>query len=699
VDGLRGGPEVASASDRLQTRLRAADVFSVGGSSGLGWEGGSSIAMAESRRRLAAIMFTDMVGYSAFAQREEAAALAALERHNRILRPIFSRFRGREIKTVGDAFLVEFDSALDATHCALDLQQALREHNAAAPGEWKIRIRIGIHVGDVVESENDVLGDAVNIASRIEPLADPEGICLTQQVYDQVQNKIAAVFVKLPAVSLKNIRLPMNVYKMVPFGSSEGATRVKSEKISGPNLAVLPLANISPDPNDEYFSDGLTEELISRLSRVRNLSVIARTSVIPYKLAPKPIPQIGAELGVDAVLEGSVRKAGSRIRITLQLIDVSTQRHVWANSYDRNVDDVFAVQTDIAERTAEALQLEFSRSKIERATRKPTGNPQAYDLYLRGLAAASNVVAPDMDEAIRCFEGAMKLDPQFAEASAALANLYVVAAGDSLPMQTVMPKARELAARALELDPDSSDAHAALANIALQFDHDWEFAESEFRTAISLNPSNTTAHVFFGLLLVALERFEEAIEMFQTAIRLDPARSGLNSLAWAELESGNFDWAIAFAEKERDSDPSLVGPHIYLGLFYLAAGRVEDARREGDAPLVGADETERFDHALLNALVGRPEAARAVLAEAERGEAKSYNSATDLAMLYAALGEKTRALDLLERDLREGDRVLWLFYRGVFFDSLRDEPRFIALLQQYGVPTHPLRRPTPADPK
>lgn len=642
-------------------------------------------------------MFTDMVGYSALAQSDEAAALVALERHNRILRPIFPKFRGREIKTVGDAFLVEFDSALDAARCALDLQHALREDHDRSPAEWKIRIRIGIHVGDVVESEGDVLGDAVNIASRIEPLADPEGICLTQQVYDQVQNKIGAQFSRLPPVALKNIRLPMNVYKMSPPGKSDAARGPKVGKFAGPNLAVLPLANISPDPNDEYFADGLTEELISRLSQVRDLSVIARTSVIPYKLAPRSIPQIGAELGVDVVLEGSVRKAGARIRITLQLIDVSTQRHVWANSYDRNIDDVFAVQSDIAERTAEALQLEFSRGKVERTTRKPTAVPQAYDLYLRGLAAASKVAAPVMAEAIRCFEQATKLDPTFAEAFAALANLYVVAAGDSLPMQTVMPKARELAARALELDPDSSDAHAALANIALQFDNDWEFAEAEFRTAISLNPSNATAYAYFGLLLVALERFDEAIEACQTAIRLDPARSGLNSLAWAELESGNYDRAIALGENERDRDPSLVGPHIYLGLFYLAAGRKDDARREADAPLVGANETERFDHALLNALVGRPEAARAVLAGAERGEAKSYNSATVLAMLYAALGDKSRALDLLEQDLREGDRVLWLFYRGVFFDSLRDEPRFIALLQKYGVPTHPLRRPTPAD--
>lgn len=650
--------------------------------------------MSESHRRLAAIMFTDMVGYSALAQSDESTALEVLEEHNRILRPVFSRFRGREVKTVGDAFLVEFESALDAVRCALDIQQILHDHNSTASDERRIRIRIGIHVGDVVQTNGDVLGDAVNIASRIAPLAEPGGICLTQQVYDQIQNKISKPITKLAPVALKNIRLPTSVYKIAqPWEARSLPSALPSP--GGPhNLAVLPLASFSPDAADEYFADGLTEELISVLSQVNNLSVIARTSVFPYKSAPKSIAQVGAELGVDTVLEGSVRKAGNRIRITLQMVDVATQRHIWASSYNREVDDVFAVQADIAERTAEALRLEFTKAERAGVKKRSAANPAVYDCYLRGLVAASQHGGRGFDEAVRCFEQATKLDPTFADAYAAWANLLVVVSADLMPMRDVMPRARELAGRALELDPESSAAHASLGNIALQFDIDWPFAEAEFRKAISLNPSNVTAHTFLGTLLNSLQRFEEAKEVFRRAIQLDPGGNHLRTLAWAELESGNFDVAIEYVEEERDRHPNSISAHAFLGFYYVAAGRLADALREADTPLTtGASGDERFDHALLNALVGRPDSARVVAAEAERGEAKSYTSAAHLAMLYAAIGEKANALDLLEKDYREGDRILWLFYQGSYFDSIRDEPRFLSLLRSYGLPTRRSRSP------
>jgi len=659
-------------------------------------QGNGAGESTESHRRLAAIMFTDMVGYSALAQTDEAAALSALAHHNRLLRPVFAKFHGREVKTVGDAFLVEFDSALDATRCALELQRSLREDNRSSPGGWKTQIRIGIHVGDVVQTGGDVLGDAVNIASRIEPLADPGGICLSQQTYDQVQNKITAQIVKMPPVLLKNIRLPATVYKVIPPGEGTSGSSAGAGLSVGRTLAVLPLVNISPDPRDEYFADGLTEELISVLSQVRDLSVVARTSVTPYKTAPKSISQAGADLGVETILEGSVRKMGNRVRITLQLIDVATQRHLWATSYNREIDDVFAVQSDIAGRTAGALQLELGKARRVGPNPGPTTNAQAYDLYLRGLVAAHDVNEKNIVEAVRCFEGATKLDPAFAEAFAAWGNLYVLAAGDYLRMRDVMPRARELAARALELDPESSEAHATLGNIALQFDHDWTTAEAEFQTAIALNASNVTAHVFYGMLLIAQERFDEALAVMRRGIRLDPGGGFRQMLAWAQLENGNVEDAIHSAEESRDRDPSSVNVRTALGLSYMTAGRRADALREAETPMTGATAVERFDRALLYALVGRPEPARALLAEAERGEAKVYLSATDLAMLYGALGEKEKALDLLERDFREGDQTLWLYYRGLFFDPIREDPRFVALLRQYGLPVGTGRRgPTP----
>jgi adenylate cyclase len=659
-------------------------------------ENSRSEVMAASQRRLAAIVFTDMVGYSALAQADEGSALEVLARHNRLLRPVFAKHGGREVKTIGDAFLIEFDSALDATNCSLEIQRVLHDYNASAADTWKIRIRIGIHVGDVVESNGDVLGDAVNIASRIEPLAEPEGICVTQQVFDQIQNKVTLPLAKLPPTILKNIHLPVSVYRFVQPWDPRRTVAPETDSSAGRHLAVLPLANISPDPADGYFADGLTEELISVLSQVPGLCVIARTSVVPYKTQTKSIAQIGSELNVDTVLEGSVRKSGNHLRITLQLIDVSDQQHIWATTYNREVDDVFAVQTDIAERTAEALRLELKKSGRRSAGRPPTESREAYDAYLRGLVAMSGIMPKDLDEAIRSFEEATRLDPSFAEAFAVWADLYVRVSSDILPMRQVMPRARELAARAVALDPNSSEAHATLGNIALQFDLDWARAEAEFETAIELNPSNVTAHRFYALLMMSQERFDEAKELFRRLIRLDPSGEGELSLAWADYEAGNMDEAIRAVQRGISDEPSKAGFHTMLGMFLFGAGRVDDARREADKPLPDPSFDDRFDRALLDAMVGRPEPAREILRSVEHGESKNYVSDSYLAMFYSALGEKERALDLLEKDFREGDRVLWLWYRGVYFDPIRGDPRFSALLKRYGLPIRPIRGWTPS---
>ena len=642
-------------------------------------------------------MFTDMVGYSALAQQDEEAAIASLERHNRTLRPIFSKHHGREVKTIGDAFLVEFGSALDAVHCAIEMQraigQAASDHSSGRP----IQIRIGIHVGDVVESGGDVLGDAVNIASRIEPLATPGGICLTQQVYDQVQNKVGAVFAKLPPVTLKNIRAPTNVYRIVGAERPPAHDGPPVPRARERNVAVLPLANISKDVEDDYFADGLTDELISVLSQIRGLSVIARTSVMPYKTAPKGIAEVGAELGVDVVLEGSVRRAGNKVRVSLQLVDASTQRHLWAGSISREVDDVFEVQAYVAGRAARALRLTLNKTQRSSPRPPPVPNPkwgvvtagEAYDAYLRGLVASNSAMADGPEEAFRWFERATQLDPSMSDAFAAWANLYVIIAGESLSMREAMPRAKELAAHALELDPDSSDAHTALANIALQFDNDWGLAEMEFRRATSLNPSNAVAYQFFGLLLVTLGRLDEAKDAYRHAIRLDPAGHHRYPLAWAELESGNVDRAIAYLEEDR-ADAHRHKHHVMRGMFYLKAGRRDDAVREASLAPAPETEDERFDLALLNALLGRPASGRKVLAEIARGEFTTYISPIHSAMMHAALGDREEALALLEQDFRDGDHLLWIHHRGVFFDRLRDDPRFVAILQEMGLPLAPV---------
>jgi adenylate cyclase len=264
-------------------------------------------------------MFTDMVGYTALAQTDGRRALSVLERHHQLLRPIFPRYRGREVKTMGDSFLVEFSSALDAVEFALEIQRLLHEHNESSPDSWRIQLRIGIHLGDVVPAEGDVLGDAVNVASRPEPLAEPEGICVSEPVYGQVRNKVATDVVKMAPRELKKVRFPLDIYKItMPWEPTSPPLPASKTHPRGHRLAVLPFTNLSPDPHDEYFADGLTEEVITELSRLPGLQVIARTSVVRCKGASKGVKDVGRELDVDLVLEGSVWKAANRIRITAQ---------------------------------------------------------------------------------------------------------------------------------------------------------------------------------------------------------------------------------------------------------------------------------------------------------------------------------------------------------------------------------------------
>ncbi len=499
----------------------------------------------------------------------------------------------------------------------------------------------------------------------------------------------------MPPVTLKNVRASGSIYRVVPVWSEPSARRPNATTPRSRLIAVLPLASISPDPQDGYFAEGLTEELISQLSQVRGLSVIARTSVAPYKATPKSIAEVAHELGVDTIVEGSVRKSGSQVRISLTLVDAETQRHVWTHRYDREVGDVFAVQEDIAKRTSKALRLEFDKTDRSQDRTSSIPNPgfgtvttgEAYDHYLRGLVAASDHDGPGHEEAVRHFELATRMDPTLAEAYAAWANYYVIIAGDEVPFRDVMPRARALAKQALEISPDLSEAHSALGNIALQFDHDWELAETEFTNAIALNSSNVLAYRFYGTLLRTLARYDEAKQVFRRTILLDPGGADQMALAQVEILNGNLEVGVRLAEEARGHRHHGSLAHgTVLGLLYLQAGRRVDAVKMAETLGEDASDSDRFDSALLNALVGRPDAARQVAGEVERGEAKSYTSAAHLAMLYSALNERERALDLLEQDYREGDAILWLYYRGVFFDPLRDDPRFVALLEKYRLP-------------
>jgi len=638
-------------------------------------------------RRLAAIMFTDIAGYTALSQTDEPAALRLLQDQERLVRGLLEVHQGRWVKSIGDGLLLEFPDALDAVVCAVDLQRHIRERNARETSP-ELRVRIGIHLGDVQGTGPDILGDSVNIASRIEPLAEPGGVWVSAQVFDQVHNKIPYLLEKLGPRTLKGIQGSVEIYRvMLPWTleatSSPGSTP--------PRLAVLPFANISPDPTDEYFADGLTEELISVISQIRGLRVTSRTSVSQFKSSSRSVSQIGKELGVSSVLEGSVRKSGDRLRITVQLIDVQTDDHRWAQSYDRRLDDVFAIQTEIAESTAEALKVELLKSERTSVSEKPTTNLDAYESYLRGIQGDlrfyGHATAQVDREAERHYEEAIRADPRFAAAYARLANHLILVAGETRTWRDVAARIRELVTKALQLDPNSCDAHVACGELAMQVDHDWVRAEAEFQQAIALNPSNAEARLSYDVLLQILQRFDEARKQCRAALEQDPlsllTRWGNT---WSDWGVGDFRSPIPVFEELVKDYPENMPVRGELAWHYALVGRAKDASMALEPLATATGPWSRFWRCRTRTLLGSPEEERTILAEWEEGRLPEP-FLRYAALMYSGLGEKERALALLERDDREEGKNLWNIYLFPELDPIRDDPRFVALLRNLHLPT------------
>jgi adenylate cyclase len=642
-------------------------------------------------RRLAAIVFTDIAGYTSIAQADEAAALRLLREQEKIVRPLLESHRGRKVKSMGDGLLLEFENALDAVECGVALQRQLYDRNSRE-GSKPLQLRVGIHLGDVQRQGTDILGDAVNIASRIEPLAEPGGVCLSEQVFAQVRNKVPYTLENLGPKTLKGVRDPVNVYRVMLPWAVEGAAPSPS---TYPRIAVLPLTNISPDPRDEYFADGLTEELISMLSQVRGLRVISHTSVNQYKGTSKSVAQIGSELGVASILEGSVRKAGDQLRIAIQLIDTRTDEHRWAETYDRKLENVFAIQADVAERAAGALKVELLRSEREAIEEKPTSDMEAYASFLRAIQLSHSFFAGTTEDTRKVdlkaegeYEDALRRDPNFSAAMSGLATHLIAVAGITRPPKPLFARARELVTKALELNPNSSDAHTAKANLAMQSDRDWARAEAEFQQAIVLNPSSSGARLWYGYLLDVLQRFPEAKKQTLAAIDLDPLWPLARFQFIAHLDhGGEFDAAVELRKKIYEREPDNVVLRWGLGFSYARAGRPQEALELLESPADVSDLGARTVHAMAMLVLGRPEEFRKLATDLEQGRLPGYFSDPVIAGGYAALGERERAFHFLERDSTEGDRILWANYQELVFDSIRDDPRFVALIRAMGLPT------------
>jgi TolB-like protein/class 3 adenylate cyclase/Tfp pilus assembly protein PilF len=648
---------------------------------------GHSHNLSPGERRLAAIMFTDMVGYTALGQRDESLSVALVGEHRKLLRPVFAGHNGREVKTVGDAFLVEFTSVLDAVRCAYDVQRASNEFNKSVPNEKRVHLRVGIHLGDVIETEGDILGDAVNVASRIQSLAEDGGICITQQVYDHVRNKIDLHFSTLGAKELKGVQLPVEAYRVeLPWTKSYPTEESGLDKT---RIAVLPFANMSPDPNDEYFADGMMEELISAVSKIRNLRVIARTSVMKYKGAGRGIAEISRELKVGSVLEGSVRKAGNRLRMTIQLVDAKNEEHLWSENYDRELGDVFTIQSDVAEKVAEALKVELLSGEKKDIERRMTENTDAYTLYLKGRYYWNERTRDGTDKAVRYFEQAVKMDLKFALAYAGLADCYLIYSDYGwLRPREGNPKAKEYVLKAIEIDPRLAEAHASLGLLDTYYEWRWDEAEKEFKRAIELKPSYATAYHWYSHFLRFMGRSNEAFEQIKRAGTLDPLSRviGLN-LGEDLLLIGKVIEAIEQIEKVIEAYPDYAYVHVYLGFAYYLDSRTDKAINEmrNALELSGGDPLHKANFAYLLGLAGRRDEANKIIEELKELSKTKYVDSGYLAVALFGAGSTDEAFDYLERAHEE--RANSIPYIRVFpwYREFRKDPRWASLEKRMGL--------------
>jgi adenylate cyclase len=542
--------------------------------------------MVEERvqRRLAAILATDVAGYSRLMGADEEGTLAQLKAHRReVIDPTIAAHNGRIVKTTGDGALVEFPSVVDAVRCAIEIQGEMMGRNADVPEDKRLAIRIGINVGDIIIEGEDIYGDGVNVAARLEALAEPGGICISRSTRDQIRDKLDLALEDMGDQTVKNIARPVRVFRIVSRAANEGGAQAApaTPQPERRSIAVLPFANMSGDPEQEYFADGMAEDIITSLSKISQLFVVARNSSFTFKGRAVHVQEASKRLGVRYILEGSVRKAGNRVRITAQLIDGVTGGHLWAERFDRELTDIFAVQDEVTQEIVSALALNLTKEPGRRPAREQTDSVEAYDHFLRGRdqwwqhTPAANAHAREL------LERAIELDPNFAPAHAFLAATHI---HDYVNQWSASPPlslecAQKFSLRAVALDDLYPYAHWALAITYLwQRQLDKSIAEAE--RAISLDPNFALGHVTLGFAFNYAGRFEEALACFDRGVALDPYYPDiyLHFQAQAHFHLGRFETAIGYLKRRLIRNPDSDISRVLLAASYGHLGRADEAK-------------------------------------------------------------------------------------------------------------------------
>ncbi len=540
-------------------------------------------------RRLTAILVADVVGYSRLMEADEVGTLAALKSHRQdLIDPEIAEHHGRIVKLMGDGALVEFASVVDAVASAVAIQEGMAVRNANVPEECRIEFRIGVHLGDVMVEDDDLYGDGVNVTARLEGLAEPGGICVSQQALDQVETKLDLAYEDLGEQQVKNIARPVRAYKVL-VEPGPGAVTVpqpqpqRSPVANKPSIAVLPFLNLSGDPEQEYFSDGITEDIITALSRLRWFLVIARNSTFVYKGKAVDIKQIRRELGVRYILEGSVRKAGNRVRITAQLVDALSGTHHWAQNYDRELTDIFELQDDITQSVTAAIEPKLVAAEGLRSQSRSAKDLGAWDLVMRALMHYGRMTTKESETAIEILRQAVQKYPDYGPAHSLLAFAILVSGhvGWS-PESYDYQYAAELAHHAARLDDEDPWAHLALGYLAFT-ERQTDEAVRQFMRALDLNPNFATAYGYLGWALVFDGQSEEAIRYLQEALRMsphDPLKAFFYSgTCVAHYYAHRYDEAIEWGRKAIRERPGFAAAHRILCATLGQAGRAEEARQ------------------------------------------------------------------------------------------------------------------------
>jgi TolB-like protein/tetratricopeptide (TPR) repeat protein len=635
-------------------------------------------------------MFADIAGYTAMMQEDESIAMQQRSKLRSKLEEETAKHFGRMLEFRGDGALCSFTSTIEAVRAAMSLQLSM----LSAP---VVPLRIGLHSGDVVVDGDNIYGDGVNIASRIESFAIPGSILISGKLYDDIKNQKDIQTVPLGSYRLKNVKELVEIFAIsnnglkVPDknklqGKGAGLTEKKSSEKS---IIVLPFLNMSNDPEQEYFSDGLTEELISDLSRLKNVKVISRTTSMQYKGTRKDLKAIGTETGVSYIMEGSVRKHGNNLRITAQLVDAVQDLHLWAETYRGTIDDIFDIQEMVSAKIVDALRMQLTKEEQGILLKRYTDDSAAYQLYLQGRYFWNKRNETALRSAVKHFEKALEKDPDYALAWAGLADTYsLMGEYTNVSRRELFPKQMAAVNRALELDRNLGEAHVSLAISLMLNEWDWKNSEKEFKLGIELSPNYATAHHWYAEWLLFMGRIQEAFHEINLAVELDPVSPGiLKDKGIYYYYTRDYSKAVNMAMMALELDPSFLTSHRLLSLAYQGMGLFEEAIAENELWRKNTGNNTKSDVALaqIYAAAGRKDDAKNLLAKFSADNISGSNDLRGMALIYVSLGETDTAFEWLNKSYLMHEESLCSLKIDPKMDPIRNDPRFGILLKKIGL--------------